>query len=179
MGHWTVHKGRRIPLELYYLITLSNVPNVTKLLDDYETKELIIIILEKPEDAVDLFDYITQKEKLAESEAKHLFKQVVSIAISLKDNKIFHRDIKDENLLVSKTDIVNIIDFGCATKWNENDYKTFSGTELFSPPEWLRYSKYKAMSATVWSLGILLFSMLCGDIPFGKPGLLICSVLVL
>ena len=83
-------------------------------------------------------------------------------------SRVLHRDLKDENILISTKSLeVKIIDFGCATEWDENRiYTSLSGTPEFFPPEIFKNKNYLAEKSTVWSLGTLLYILVTGDVPF-------------
>ncbi|XP_051561871.1 serine/threonine-protein kinase pim-1-like [Myxocyprinus asiaticus] len=80
--------------------------------------------------------------------------------------EVLHRDIKLENLLVNKDNLeVKLIDFGCGDILRKSANKEFYGTEEYYTSEFNMKSKYQGMPATVWSLGMLLFTLGCGHYP--------------
>eukprot|EP00092_Neocalanus_flemingeri_P004622 GFUD01004980.1.p1 GENE.GFUD01004980.1~~GFUD01004980.1.p1 ORF type:complete len:319 (+),score=99.31 GFUD01004980.1:49-1005(+) len=159
--------GRKVPLELKLMHAVQSVEGAVKLLDYFERPDSFIIVMEKPDNSRDMFDYITEKGTIEESVAKGFFKQIVETVLACHSKGVIHRDIKDENILVNtKTGKLKLIDFGSGAFIKEGIFTEFEGTRVYSPPEWIRCSRYLGNQATVWSLGILLYDMVCGDIPF-------------
>jgi serine/threonine protein kinase len=183
--------GVTVPREVYYMQRVRHVDGVVQLLDHYNVKSSsslvpsggstqtstsggssvsrggYVMVMEKPSNSQDLFDYITERGSLSEDETRSFFRQIVETVVAMHACGVVHRDLKDENVLVDKeTGRVHLIDFGSATELKETEYEDFDGTRVYSPPEWTKHRQYRAVPATVWSLGILLYDMVCGDIPF-------------
>lgn len=163
----TLEGAGSIPMEIYLQRKLQNIPGITHILDYYETPDSFLLVLERFDPCKDLFDLITEWGALSEDMVKGFFLQIVTTVKVMADQGVVHRDIKDENILVNtETGQVKVIDFGSATELRTTPYTTFEGTRVYSPPEWIERRSYEALPATVWSLGVLLYDMITGDIPF-------------
>ena len=155
-----------VPLEVVLLQLVADVPGVIRLLDYFETADMFYIVMERVE-GQDLFDFISESGTLAEDVVRDMFRQVVDTVFLCHERGVLHGDIKDENILIDpETENIKLIDFGSGNRLNSGIYTQYEGTRVYAPPEWISARRYRAEGLTVWSLGILLYNMLCGDIPF-------------
>ncbi|PAA93885.1 hypothetical protein BOX15_Mlig031568g1 [Macrostomum lignano] len=161
--------GQRLPVEVMLLQRCRAIPGVVHPIGYYEGAREWVIVMKKIRCCKDLFDYISDKKYLEETEARGFMRQLLHTLLHCHRAGILHRDIKDENLLVNLADgTIHLIDFGSGAFLRDTDYTDFDGTRVYSPPEWIRWQRYNGKKAEVWSLGILLFDMVCGDIPFER-----------
>jgi serine/threonine protein kinase len=165
-------------MEIELMYQVVNCNGCIKILDYIERKDRYLIIMERPEKSIDLWDYINNHGPLNENLAKNFFRQIVNTCLEMKSNGVLHRDIKDENILVDlNSQELKIIDFGAGTYYTNELLNDFQGTRVYSPPEWILTQNYNGDSATVWSLGVLLYNMIYGDIPFEEDNEIVnCNI---
>ncbi|MBN3296428.1 PIM2 kinase, partial [Amia calva] len=160
-----------VPLEaaLHQQVSAApSCPGVVGLLDSFTEPESCLLVLERPVPCMDLYDFVMQKGgHLDEPMAKDFLRQVVQALQHCHTRGVVHRDLKMENILVeSISHRLKLIDFGLASRLRDGFYRDQAGTLEFFAPETVRVGRYRALPATVWSVGVLLYVLLCGSYPF-------------
>jgi tRNA A-37 threonylcarbamoyl transferase component Bud32 len=114
-----------------------------------------------------MLDYIISHGRLKEKQARKFGRQISSALDYCHRNSIVHRDLKIENILISKTGDIKIIDFGLSNLFSpRSTLKTFCGSLYFAAPELLQAKQYTGPEVDVWSFGIVLYVLVCGKVPF-------------
>lgn len=118
----------------------------------------------------DLFDYIKDNGCIEEIQAKIWFKQLCNAVKYLHSLDIAHRDLKCENVLITRNFNIKLADFGfsrsCQSDEGEVLCETYCGSLLYTSPEIIRGKPYLAKPADMWSLGIILYVMVNRTMPF-------------
>jgi serine/threonine protein kinase len=187
---WSVLGESIVPLELLLLYSCQSIAGVVTLVEFVECGDSFLYVMERPANCIDLFDFISQRGALEENLARDFFKQVVDTVSHCQERGVIHRDIKDENLILDvTTGKLNLVDLDLEhserkshiqnlmviyESKDKNDKRIVAGTRVYSPPEWIVNRKYYGEQLTAWSLGILLYDLVCGDIPF-ESDKAICS----
>ncbi|XP_074041981.1 MAP/microtubule affinity-regulating kinase 3-like [Leptinotarsa decemlineata] len=141
-------------------------PNILKLFRVIETKTTYHIVMEYASGG-DMFDYIVRHGRMDEREARAKFRQIVSAVEYCHKKKIIHRDLKDGNILFDSEMNVKIADFGFAREFTPGiKVHTFCGSLHFAAPEMFMNIEYDGPEVDVWSLGIILYFLVTGTLPF-------------
>ncbi|KAK2862133.1 hypothetical protein Q5P01_001666 [Channa striata] len=141
-------------------------PHIITIYEVFENKDKIVIVMEYASRG-DLYDYISDKRRISDQEARHFFRQIVSAVHYCHQNGIVHRDLKLENILLDGKGNVKIADFGLSNLYCGDEFlQTFCGSPLYASPEIVNGRPYRGPEVDTWSLGVLLYTMVHGTMPF-------------
>nr|XP_046263668.1 PAS domain-containing serine/threonine-protein kinase [Scatophagus argus]XP_046263669.1 PAS domain-containing serine/threonine-protein kinase [Scatophagus argus] len=149
------------------ILTRVQHHNIVKVLEVFENGSYFQMVMEKHGDGLDLFEFIDMQPRLDEPLASYIFRQLVAAVFYLRSKNILHRDIKDENIIIDKCFYIRLIDFGSAAMMAPGKlFYNFCGTLEYCSPEVLQGNPYEGPELEMWSLGVLLYTLLFSENPF-------------
>lgn len=166
--------GKFFPRELE-IITKLDHPFIIQIHSILQRGPKVFIFMRYAENG-DLLDYIKARGPIVEHQAKVWCFQMVKGLRYLHKQGIAHRDLKCENILISKRMNIKIADFGFARQCEDEKHnpilsRTYCGSSAYAAPEVVSGKPYDPKCADVWSLGIILFIMLNATMPFEDKNL--------
>jgi serine/threonine protein kinase len=156
-------------IEIMNMIEHKNVVNLYELYDEPKKMNLVMELVTGGE----LFDRIVSKGSYSEKDAAEVIFTLCDALEYLHEKKIVHRDLKPENILYTAPegapngDQIKVADFGLARMVSNKDMmKTACGTPGYVAPEILKNKGYDSGAVDLWSVGVILYILLCGFPPF-------------
>ncbi|TRY84880.1 hypothetical protein DNTS_017995 [Danionella cerebrum] len=155
-------------------------PNCTQLLHTrshsskglvMETKNMLYLVTEYAKNG-EIFDYLAKHGRLTEPEARRKFWQILSAVEYCHNRNIVHRDLKAENLLLDGHMNIKIADFGFGNFFQSGKpLATWCGSPPYAAPEVFEGQQYEGPQLDIWSMGVVLYVLVCGALPFDGPSL--------
>ncbi|XP_055975203.1 serine/threonine-protein kinase SIK1 [Sorex fumeus] len=153
------------------IMKLLNHPHIIRLYQVMETKDMLYIVTEFAQNG-EMFDYLTANGHLSEDEARKKFWQILSAVEYCHSHHIVHRDLKTENLLLDGNLDIKLADFGFGNFYKPGEpLSTWCGSPPYAAPEVFEGREYEGPQLDVWSLGVVLYVLVCGSLPFDGPSL--------
>jgi hypothetical protein len=157
-------KGK-VTREIYIQRNLTH-ENIIKLYEVFYNETHLFIVMEYASNG-DMLHYLKNKKKLVESEARKFFRQLVYGLAHIHCRNVLHRDIKLDNILLDEDMGVKICDFGVSRIISKSQIiKEQCGTPAYLAPEIIINKGYSSFYSDMWSLGIVLYTMICGAVPY-------------
>jgi 5'-AMP-activated protein kinase catalytic alpha subunit len=163
-----VHDVERVTREIHILKIVRH-PTIVQLYEIIETEKELYLIMEYARGG-ELFEYIVNRKRVKERDACKFLHQILSGVDYLHKLGICHRDLKPENLLMDDFNNIKIVDFGLSNTYKPGEsLNTACGSPCYAAPEMVAGKKYDGQAADMWSVGVIIYAMVCGFLPFEDP----------
>ncbi|KAI9006042.1 kinase-like domain-containing protein [Gaertneriomyces semiglobifer] len=148
------------------IMKLLNHPHIVRLYEVIDTPKELYLIMEYASGG-EVFDYLVAHGKMKEKEARRHFRNIVSAVDYCHSLHVIHRDLKAENLLLDANMNVKIADFGFSNQFSPGQrLNTWCGSPPYAAPELFQGKEYSGPEVDIWSLGVVLYVLVCGALPF-------------
>uniref|UniRef100_A0A671R1R5 non-specific serine/threonine protein kinase n=1 Tax=Sinocyclocheilus anshuiensis TaxID=1608454 RepID=A0A671R1R5_9TELE len=153
------------------IMKMLDHPHIIKMYQVMETKNMLYLVTEYAKNG-EIFDYLAKHGRLSEPEARRKFWQILSAVEYCHNRNIVHRDLKAENLLLDGHMNIKIADFGFGNFFQSGKpLATWCGSPPYAAPEVFEGQQYEGPQLDIWSMGVVLYVLVCGALPFDGPSL--------
>ncbi|KAL2085528.1 hypothetical protein ACEWY4_018848 [Coilia grayii] len=153
------------------IMKMLDHPHIIKLYQVMETKNMLYLVTEYAKNG-EIFDYLANQGRLSEAEARRKFWQILTAVEYCHKRHIVHRDLKAENLLLDTHMNIKIADFGFGNFFRPGEpLATWCGSPPYAAPEVFEGQQYEGPQLDIWSMGVVLYVLVCGALPFDGPSL--------